>query len=38
MLGTADGLMIQAFVDPEDVPSSRELARAGAKAFAAAAR
>jgi AcrR family transcriptional regulator len=34
MLGTADGLMIQAFVDPEDVPSSRELARAGAKAFA----
>lgn len=25
MLGTADGLMIQTFVDPEDVPSSREL-------------
>jgi AcrR family transcriptional regulator len=34
MLGTADGLMIQAFVDPGDVPSSRELAKAGAKAFA----
>jgi len=34
MLGTADGLMIQAFIDPEDVPSSSELARAGAKAFA----
>jgi AcrR family transcriptional regulator len=33
MLGTADGLMIQAFVDPEDVPGSRELAKAGAKAF-----
>jgi AcrR family transcriptional regulator len=38
MLGAADGLMIQAFVDPEDVPSSRELARAGAQAFAATAR
>jgi AcrR family transcriptional regulator len=34
MLATADGLMIQAFVDPEDVPGSRQLARAGAKAFA----
>jgi AcrR family transcriptional regulator len=33
MLGTVDGLMIQAFVDPEDVPSSRELANATSKAF-----
>jgi AcrR family transcriptional regulator len=38
MLGTADGLMIQAFIDPEDVPSSGELASATGKALGGAAR
>jgi len=37
MLGTADGLMIQAFIDPEDVPSSGELARTLGKALATGA-
>jgi AcrR family transcriptional regulator len=36
LLGTADGMLIQSFIDPDDVPTSRELARATAKAFAAA--
>ncbi len=34
LLGTADGMLIQSFIDPEDVPGSRELARATSKAFA----
>ncbi len=34
MLGTADGMLIQAFIDPEAMPSSRELASASGKAFA----
>ncbi len=34
LLASADGMLIQSFVDPEDTPGSRELARAGAKAFA----
>jgi hypothetical protein len=38
MLGTADGLMIQAFVDPDDVPSSGELASATGKALGGAPR
>jgi AcrR family transcriptional regulator len=37
MLGTTDGLMIQAFIDPEDVPSSGELARTLGKALATGA-
>jgi AcrR family transcriptional regulator len=36
LLGTADGMLIQSFIDPDDVPTSRELARATRKAFAAA--
>jgi hypothetical protein len=36
LLGTADGMLIQAFIDPHDVPTSRELATATRKAFAAA--
>jgi AcrR family transcriptional regulator len=35
MLGTADGMLIQSFIDPEQVPNSRELAAATASAFAA---
>jgi len=38
MLGTADGLMIQAFVDPDDVPSSGELASATGKALGGISR
>jgi AcrR family transcriptional regulator len=36
LLGTADGMLIQSFIDAEDTPTSRELAIATAKAFAAA--
>jgi AcrR family transcriptional regulator len=36
LLGTADGMLIQSFIDPDDVPTSRELATATGKAFAAA--
>jgi AcrR family transcriptional regulator len=36
LLATADGMLIQSFVVPDDVPTSRQLAIATAKAFAAA--
>ncbi len=36
MLGTADGMLMQSFIDQEQVPSSQELAQAGAGALAAA--
>jgi AcrR family transcriptional regulator len=35
MLGTADGMLIQSFIDAEQVPSSRELGAAAAGALAA---
>lgn len=35
MLGTADGMLIQSFIDAEQVPSSRELAAAAAGALGA---
>ncbi|HSZ14222.1 MAG TPA: TetR/AcrR family transcriptional regulator [Solirubrobacteraceae bacterium] len=38
LLATADGMLIQSFVDPDDAPGSQELARATGKAFAAAPR
>jgi AcrR family transcriptional regulator len=38
LLATADGMLIQSFVDPDDAPGSQELARATGKAFAAAKR
>jgi AcrR family transcriptional regulator len=34
MIGTADGMLIQSFVDTDDAPSSRDLATATANAFA----
>jgi AcrR family transcriptional regulator len=36
LLATADGMLIQSFIDPDDVPTSRQLATATGKAFAAA--
>jgi len=36
LIGTADGMLIQSFIDADDAPSSRELATATGKAFAAA--
>lgn len=36
LLATADGMLIQSFIVPDDVPTSRQLAIATAKAFAAA--
>jgi len=36
MLATADGMLIQSFIDADDAPSSGELASATRKAFAAA--
>jgi len=38
MLATADGMLVQSFVDPSAVPSSSELGGAMAKAFARAAQ
>ena len=38
MLATADGLLVQSFIDPQQVPSSRELAGAMGKALAAASQ
>jgi AcrR family transcriptional regulator len=35
MLGTADGMLVQSFIDPQQVPSSRELAAATASALGA---
>jgi AcrR family transcriptional regulator len=35
MIATADGMLIQKFVDPHDTPSSRQLAAAAAQAFSA---
>ncbi len=35
MLGTADGMLVQSFIDAEQVPSSRELAAAAAGTLAA---
>ncbi len=37
LLATADGMLIQSFVDPDDTPGSRELARATGRALAAGA-
>ncbi|MGO9321134.1 MAG: TetR/AcrR family transcriptional regulator [Solirubrobacteraceae bacterium] len=37
LLATADGMLIQSFVDPDDAPGSRELARATGRAFATGA-
>jgi len=37
LLATADGMLIQSFVDPDDAPGSRDLARATREAFAAGA-
>jgi AcrR family transcriptional regulator len=34
LLATADGMLIQSFVDPEDAPGSRELARLTGRALA----
>lgn len=36
MLSTATGMLIQSFIDADDAPTSRELATATGKAFAAA--
>jgi AcrR family transcriptional regulator len=36
LIGTADGMLIQSFIDADDTPTSRELAIATSKAFAAA--
>jgi AcrR family transcriptional regulator len=36
MLGTADGMLMQSFIDQEQVPSSQELTQASAGALAAA--
>ncbi len=36
LIGTADGMLIQSFIDAEDSPTSRELATATSRAFAAA--
>ncbi len=36
MIGTADGILIQSFIDADDVPNSHELATATGKAFDAA--
>ncbi len=38
MLGTADGMLIQGFIDAHEVPTSRELTAAMAKALARAPR
>jgi hypothetical protein len=38
MLATADGMLVQSFIDPQQVPSSRELAGAMGKALAAASQ
>ena len=38
MLATADGMLVQSFIDPQEVPRSRELAGAMGKALAAASR
>jgi AcrR family transcriptional regulator len=38
LLATADGMLIQSFVDPDDAPGSRELARATGAAAAAGRR
>ncbi|HTW43830.1 MAG TPA: hypothetical protein VMD79_16100 [Solirubrobacteraceae bacterium] len=38
MLATADGMLVQAFVDAGEVPSSAELSGAFAKAMRAAAQ
>ncbi len=35
MIGTADGMLIQSLIDADDAPSSRELASATGRAFAA---
>jgi AcrR family transcriptional regulator len=37
LLASADGMLIQSFVDPDGAPGSRELARAAGRAFAAGA-
>ena len=36
LIGTADGMLIQSFINADDAPTSRELAIATGKAFAAA--
>jgi AcrR family transcriptional regulator len=36
LLATADGMLIQSFIDPDDAPTSRQLAIATGRAFAAA--
>jgi AcrR family transcriptional regulator len=38
MLATADGMLVQSFIDPDEVPSSRELVSAMGKALAAASQ
>ncbi len=38
LIGTADGMLIQSFIDAKDTPSSSELATATAKAFTSASR